>query len=1232
MRIFQPTVTGSNTTTGSLHISGPVYFYTLETSSVSHTLVYNTSSGQVFYTASEAIGRKPGEPNQSIQFNGGGEFSGSANLTYVNNIVYLTGSSLTSGSITLTGSMFVSGAISASFGENTVGFYGTASWAQSASQATSASYAATASAAPSDTYIQYNKSGILGAEQYFRYIYNSHSLQQGNQVTALGEYSYAQGSSSVALGIASHTEGYNTIASGSFQTVVGQYNVANTSQSAFIIGDGNISPISDSGIVQIGGKAPLSSVQIPQNLDPLFLSSLIGGTITLSEGVNTGTFTITNAFSAGGYYTIAFTPNCNFNITPLTATYSLNSNAIIRHNLLFASRSWFDVSASSVFLRGIPTSSELNILVYNSSSGQVYYTSSFGGGSGTPASPTNSIQFNGDGAFSGSSNLTYLSGSSELYLTGSMFVSGAISASLGPNTVGFYGTASWAQSASQAISASFASTAAAAPEDTYIQYNKDGLFGAEQYFRYIYDSHSLQHGFNSTAFGYYSHAQGSSSLAHGTASHAEGWRNTASGNYSHAEGESNKVFGNGSHVEGRLNYISESSRWSHVGGLQNSASGWYQTIIGQNNKPILSQSAFIIGGDSYSSPPLVRWNMFVAIPKTDTIDPASSATPSDSIIEMRADTASISASYLYLNNLPTSPELNVLVYNSSSGQVFYTSSTAVGGGSGIPAPPTNSIQFNSASAFGGSAALTFISASSTIILTGSLITSGSTQTIGTASFTGSVLITGSTILTGSMFVSGAISASFGPNTVGFYGTSSWAIQAITSSYPIDVTGSSLYSVAPAAGVPNIPEDNNSIFFGYQAGFQTDLASNSNFLGYQVGYSANTASNSNFLGYQAGYLSDFVTQSNFLGYQAGYQVDNAYNSNFLGYRAGRLVKDAYNSNFIGYEAGSQQSSINTSSHNSNFIGYQVGKNTNNVYNSNFIGYNAGTNADFSPYSNFLGHQAGNGSTSASYSNFIGYSAGSNSDLSSRSIFIGYEAGSSAPTSSNSTFIGYRAGYIARNSNNSIFIGYEAGREVFNSSHSIFIGYQAGKEFDTGGVDYVGPNNIIIGTNVTLPISSQDSINIGGLIFATGSNSNVVPTTPTATPAGGKVGINIYPPLFNFHASGTISFPSLTSSSQVNVVVVDTASGQLFYTASSAVGGGTFNSTSSIIGNGLSSSYNINHGFNTRNLHITVYESSSNGVTGNGETVYPDIRRINENTASIIFANPPSSSQYIVYISQ
>jgi hypothetical protein len=114
------------------------------------------------------------------------------------------------------------------------------------------------------------------------------------------------------------------------------------------------------------------------------------------------------------------------------------------------------------------------------------------------------------------------------------------------------------------------------------------------------------------------------------------------------------------------------------------------------------------------------------------------------------------------------------------------------------------------------------------------------------------------------------------------------------------------------------------------------------------------------------------------------------------------------------------------------------------------------------------------------------------------------------------------------------------------------------------------------------------------------------------------------------SASVSLPVLTTAPQQYIVTYNSESGQLFYTASSAIGGGgpsTFNSTSSFLGNGLSSSFNINHGFNTLNLHITVYSAS-----GTYETVYPDIRRVNANTASIVFANPPASNEYIVYISQ
>ena len=111
--------------------------------------------------------------------------------------------------------------------------------------------------------------------------------------------------------------------------------------------------------------------------------------------------------------------------------------------------------------------------------------------------------------------------------------------------------------------------------------------------------------------------------------------------------------------------------------------------------------------------------------------------------------------------------------------------------------------------------------------------------------------------------------------------------------------------------------------------------------------------------------------------------------------------------------------------------------------------------------------------------------------------------------------------------------------------------------------------------------------------------------------------------------TASILQLTDIAQTNVVTIDTVTGQLFYTASSAFGGGSsnFNSTSSLLGNGISSSFNINHGFNTLNLHITVYSAS-----GTYENVYPDIRRVNTNTASVVFNNPPTTGEFIVYISQ
>ena len=71
MRIFQPTVTGSNTITGSLYITGPVFFYTLDDTSVSYVLTYDIESGQIYYTASSQVGTttNPAPSDTFIQYN-----------------------------------------------------------------------------------------------------------------------------------------------------------------------------------------------------------------------------------------------------------------------------------------------------------------------------------------------------------------------------------------------------------------------------------------------------------------------------------------------------------------------------------------------------------------------------------------------------------------------------------------------------------------------------------------------------------------------------------------------------------------------------------------------------------------------------------------------------------------------------------------------------------------------------------------------------------------------------------------------------------------------------------------------------------------------------------------------------------------------------------------------------------------------------------------------------------
>jgi hypothetical protein len=189
-----------------------------------------------------------------------------------------------------------------------------------------------------------------------------------------------------------------------------------------------------------------------------------------------------------------------------------------------------------------------------------------------------------------------------------------------------------------------------------------------------------------------------------------------------------------------------------------------------------------------------------------------------------------------------------------------------------------------------------------------------------------------------------------------------------------------------------------------------------------------------------------------------------------------------------------------------------------------------------------------------------------------LAIGSGAGSGMNGSWN-TFIGQNvAGDMAGSSlTGLIAIGgrFTAYRSI-NSSYSTIIGYQAGYA-STSSLS-VGRNNIIIGTSVTLEAGRRDSINLGGIIFATGSYYNIG-FISSGSVGNGRVGINVVFPNYNFDVSGSGNYSNgLTVTGSL---IADTITGSL-------------QGTSSWASNSISSSYAL----------TASYAMNAGGGTGAG----------------------------------
>ena len=230
---YDITLSGSLTLTGSLAING------LSTSSQTNVLTVDTTTGQLYYTASSAIGGGGGGFSNTGSFTG--SFTGSLNGTasYANNSLsasYATTASyvnLVAGpniTINQVGTAFQ---ISGSGGgsgyttvENegspltqrtTINFVGagvTATDDGTKTVVTITGASGSLAAAGNNYEIQYNSGSELAATSSFKFNYLSQSLEQGANVVASGLWSHAQGSGSQALKTGSHAEGLVCVADG----------------------------------------------------------------------------------------------------------------------------------------------------------------------------------------------------------------------------------------------------------------------------------------------------------------------------------------------------------------------------------------------------------------------------------------------------------------------------------------------------------------------------------------------------------------------------------------------------------------------------------------------------------------------------------------------------------------------------------------------------------------------------------------------------------------------------------------------------------------------------------------------------------------------------------------------------------------------------------------------------------------------------------------------------------
>lgn len=228
-------------------------------------------------------------------------------------------------------------------------------------------------------------------------------------------------------------------------------------------------------------------------------------------------------------------------------------------------------------------------------------------------------------------------------------------------------------------------------------------------------------------------------------------------------------------------------------------------------------------------------------------------------------------------------------------------------------------------------------------------------------------------------------------------------------------------------------------------------------------------------------------------------------------------------------------------NNNIVWYQAWYWATGSSDTQMIGNQAWYWATNSTASNFIWPGAWASSTDTTLVTYIGTAAGNGSSNSTYSTYIGNNAWLLASGTTDSIYVGRDTWRSATNTTSGIFIGKEAGRWATWSNYSTLIWHQAWKQF-TG--NNIGTNNIIIGTNVSLPNTTTNSLNIWWAIQATWLYSTTTGNPSTSPVAGAKVWIWTNTPseklhvIWNILSSGTIVWSNLSGNNTWDISLTTT----------------------------------------------------------------------------------------------